>query len=296
MDVLSTDEREFIQSLDQATIRKALSFRKDNLTKAKATIVAVRSEDLLFFLECIRNGYIPTAPLNTDTDHAHLGIMAKHGEDKGENYYFLAPNPDSLALQTAVNNQEPWIQPLRLSGNFQNNILDNHRAYGAIAKKQAIRRKLLALNIGPQEIITAVLEQEPDNEHIDHLEQGRVLTTFWEDFYNRATDPDPYEMGYSLKPLLAKLFLSKGQKPEDVTTFFDQLENRGGILIAFNDRILTQHHLSVDTEDTSGVDLCVQIPDPGHLGLDVILGFEALGAFEDDLLDLLEASLDENED
>lgn len=263
-------EKAIIDRITPQNRKLLLSLRRDNLVKERAHIVGVRSEDLIHFLECLERGYIP------------VGGEGIRGKAETLDHLYITSNPESQYLQT----YEPDLIEEQDRGlHFKDFTLKNIRLYSEVAAIQAFRREIIS-DLDESELV------EKELARIRARENGNVMIgEAREEFYK---DFSKYIRGGAKEQSMKDLQVALKSKPEILERYKDLvplLPSRGGIILAFSDKLTKQYKGTVDRRVIHD-DSEIAFPVPsGKLSLDVIYGFEPLGDFEDAILEQLEEGL-----
>jgi len=278
---ITSEEEAFLKTLTPADIEKVRQLKIDNLFKERVRVIAVRSEDLIYLLRCIKEGYIPTKSFH---------LTGKYTEEESDQFLYATYNPDSDYIKEHESELVAHVSSRGFESTAKDVFLGNLRLYAKIAKKQAIWRNLMPL-------VKDRAAMEKDLVKLGIADSyGQVE---WEDFFDDLirhgggrgmTDQD---CGWStFRNPFNFLFshLKEGTyDKEDMRAFMNTLEERGGVMIGLDNRTAEDYEYISDARDTRvhGFDEIVfKIPD-GKLPLDMLVGFEVLGEFEDDVLERL---------
>ncbi len=271
-------ENAILNQITPADKEKLRAWRKANLTKERGNIVAIRSEDLLYFLECVHRGYIP------------VGQGPIRGKIfGGPNDFFVTPNPESRYLKDSARN----LLDRNYSGDFSRAVNSNLNIYSDIGRIQAMHRNILTpYNITEEEL--EELNRKFFHKTFPALEGGTSTEDYLAELAKETETMAEADNCFKLlnkKPalfFLGELLRAKGVKNLDSLAkllFNMNLKDRGSIFLAFNEKLVRNYEATTDRVDVGG-EFVVNVPD-GKLSLDTIYGFETLGDFEDEILEQL---------
>lgn len=275
---LSGIEVEIVESITPEQKRMLALWHKANLSKEKDLIVATRSEDIIYFLQCVQQGYIHVGG---------KGLRVK-GNENNRNYFFVTPNPESQDLKL----NRPDLLVEGLPPTFAESIHTN-RKYYKVGMIQAVRRNLIVPYVMDEEfevVAYAIYDRYCLNPG------GREYpATKIEVFYSKLAEEleeireDCFDLK-NQKPCLfalGKILEKRGVNMESTVSFLKSLGSRGSICLAFNNKLIEGYKSTADENSVDSADeFVIEVPD-GKLPLDVILGLEALGDFEEAVLDKL---------
>lgn len=275
---LTEEELEVLRQLNSKDIGRLTTLYTKNLLLKKDEIVAVRSEDLIYFLKCIHDGYLPvgTGP-----------IMNKGSANIGENF-FVTPNPDHVDIK-----QNPESFPA-LSASLRGAISSNYEMYGFIATKNALYRNFISKEISNEEFdnLSCQYGVKYGLEDTDEFKDV-PLSLLRENFLGKLSEEiQEFENGNSVLGqnrtpaffILSQYMLSNGVDSNALIQKLNKFKNRGSIVIAFNNKILKYDTIP---DGRHCIDEAIFSIPEGRVDLDMILGFETMGEFEDDIIELL---------
>ncbi len=280
---LTRREEKILESLTPENIETLRRLRSDNLTLHKREIVGVRSEDIMYFLQCIQKGYIPVEPVE---------VMSYKATEKP--YFYVTPNPDS----TAIHERPELLKALKGVHSFEDTIRHNSSLYGTIGVRAAIFHNIFPLVKDPKGLLRSWSKIQPfrPSQEVEN-ETTRMI---WLETYLKYVVDEILEAQRNKSKLrfhqpsrLPKLSLLGDHIPpkyaDAVLASLTQFTSRGGMSLAFN-RSLLKYAGSGDRRDDKGVhtidEVTFEIPSK-KLELDAVLGFEPLGEFEDKVLERL---------
>jgi hypothetical protein len=265
---LTNIEKSLLDSFTEENQQEISRLYREDLNSEKNKIVGLRSEDLLFFLQCIQHGFIP------------VGFSALMG--KSEEGLYVSVNPESEGLQKTY----PGLVEKASAANFKEAILKNSWHYSGIAIKQGIVRNILS-QISDQEnfwksFYDEFIAKNPAYE-THGLEYPEDMDLIREEFFDNAVrsiiHPKQQMALYKARLLdfMRRFF------PNFRFKDFSSLQGRKGILIGFDETIL-QYPMIPET-DMKGEEIIFSIPE-GKLNLTHVLGFQSLGGpFEEEVLE-----------
>lgn len=270
---ISEKEHAIIDSLSEPEKELAQQLHKPNLSKYKDQIVGMRSEDLYYFLSCIKQGYIPTAPGHV-RDREPSGRM-----------FFLTPNPENAALKERVPEYPEGLEYTKFNEMAQH----NNETYGYIGAAQGIYRDLMEAGLVEDPDAVAIEYMKIVDPSINFEDTGHVRESFWlglaNDFKtNKLIDFNPSNRGSVAIYCLGKHIAPESQNA--ALQIIQDVKKRQSIFIAFNDKIL-DYQLSSDSNDVNAPnELVAKVPD-GKIPMDAVLGFETQGDYEDEIMERL---------
>jgi len=269
---LSETEIMILEQVTEADKNKLKDWHKAKLVKGKDQIVPIRSEDLLYFLECVHQGYIP---VGTST------IRSKGGD---VNDFSVTPNPESKEIK-----RHPELLQPKGPKRFVEAVNTNSLLYSHTARIQRIYRNIITPHVDPEDLKRIVCEfYETDTSDND-------LAGKTEDYFDvlEQETKTAQKHCFNLKNAKPALFLlgeylrSKKVDIEPLEDFLINSQDRGSICLAFNNNLVKNYEATAEKDSTDSHDeFVLKIPD-GKLSLDTVYGFEALGDFEDAVLDKL---------
>lgn len=294
---LTEREQKLVDSLSEEhkeTLRHLLS---PNLTSKKKQIVGIRSEDLLYFLECVQRGYIPVSQDFT--------LRGKIENDCP--VYHLSINPDSEKL--AAEHSE-YLEEFSTEESFEELAEHNVRLYGHAGIPAGIYRNIFPAIKDMDAFYGDLAERYhhtifPNQETISAEEianktsRALLLEELMEEVTGTllARKISPFseyilKTGVSVKAssviiVLAKHIDAAKMNLGEYSVLLNNLRERTGICVAFNNDTLEK--FKVETRELyidSGNELIIRIPD-GKLPISCVQGFETMGNFEDELLESL---------
>jgi len=295
--MISSLEKRILDSLSPKTVDFVRSLSRKNLGAEKEHIVGVRNEDLIYFLSCVEQGWMPIKE--------HL-FRSKSSEST--HYLFLSANPDSTLLQREV---PAYITELRRylsdedgGATFSGACLKSSRLYDDIGKIQAIYRQLRELGTD----IRKLLKKYRSHYDFRFREKGDSETTLpelGEEFFSRLAESffDNGEIQsrisrdeniFSFPRRFRELFLLRQHVNSSVSNkqlieIFQGFSDRGSILVGFSDHLLKHYTWGTDHPFAHmATEIGVHVPSK-RLSLDasVLVGFEPLGTHEDGVLKYL---------
>ena len=275
---LLDSERAILDMLTEADRDFLRSHYSNNLNRDKRIIAGVRSEDLLFFLECVHKGYIPVG---------QGGIRTK---SKSAEYFFLTPNPELPALSADI-----------LANCYEKTFRDIVRAnlqdYSIIGIQQGIYRIFKEQMKTPEfvEAITLALDRymplpemfESDLSE-EALERNRLETWLKAIALEISDGIDIKLNSHRLPYLYGVSKLVPQEKLHILGPYFKSLKDRGGICVAFKPDIFKKYEPTAEKNIIHSQDeVAIAVPG-GKIPIDLVHGFEALGNFEGQVLLRLE--------
>lgn len=269
LEQLQKPEQEIVKALTAEDIQRLASLRVDNLTKRKAAIVGVRSEDLWFLLKSVHEGALPAQ-----------GSTKIRGKSPG---FFVTANPESGYLKA----HHPEVVAASIDKTFKRAAMENARLYAhEIAVAQAVSRALFPL------FDQAQLEEElrkriPDT--TTELSRDNLYEDFWGDLVKDIQGLTKEKFSPHRFPDI-NFLLSRiaNIPPASALKFLENLNKRSGVCIAFNEKLLASQKIITHqaSEANVGCEMVIEVPD-NRLSLETIEGFEVLGEAEESLLDRL---------
>lgn len=297
--MISSLEKRILDSLSQKTINLVRSLCRQNLSAEKEHIVGVRNEDLIYFLSCLEQGWMPVGE--------HF-FRSKGSTSKP--YLFLSANPDSTLLQRKV---PDYITELRRyfsdeagGATFSGACLRSSRLYDDIGKIQAVYRYLQEKRVDVKKLLQSyrpgytswrgVFADNPSD--ITRADLGehffdRLIESFFDDEHvqNMIKKGDTifvYPRRH-LELYLLRQHVSSSVSNKQLVADLQGFSDRGSILVGFSDHLLERYRWGT-TYPFTHVDTEIGIHVPNKkLSLDasVLVGFEPLGTHEDGVLNYL---------
>ena len=266
--VVTARENAILNTLTPEDVAKVRELKQENLTVQSKDIVGVRVEDLFYFLEAVHNGYLPVG-----------GADIRRKE--GESHIFLTPNPMCDYLKQERQDLYGGIRDTEKT--FLDVTKETIRNYGAVARSQGVYRNLWDKVLDKDDLI---------KESVQRYSLGDEKTTDAEEFFDLIAEEikkkksfiDCEKPRYKMAYLLNE-HLDPSVPRADVTKLLRSLANRSGIVIAFNKKLLEAGDATTTDQkilDLPGSELAVGVPS-GRIPLDAMLGYEALGHFEDEI-------------
>lgn len=265
-------ERQILASVSEADVAALRRLSSESLTKERHQILGVRSEDLLYFIQCVQKGYIPVA------------IHELRGKS-GSSHIYLSANPDS----TFLHQQDPKM--FNPGASFQKMVKTNLRTYAETAQLQTIYRNVIEKipdRASFQRAIREYVYEYYAGGYYDSVEEFSIEMA-GEQFYQdllavlKASTLHPNQSHiYETRDILLQAMpeLETSLKAP-FAALLESLPKRSGICLAFSDDLARAYAEDRDAEDAD--DLVYHIPN-GKLPLDFVLGFEPLGEYKDELL------------
>ncbi len=260
----SSSEKAVLDSLTEGDISRIREWKKESLTRERSAIVGVRSEDLVYFLECIHRGYIPVGG---------EGFRMKGDSKK---YFFINTNPESSFLRE----KEPsLIEPEMKQASFKKIALGNVSLYSRVAIIQTIRREVMPF-LDEAQLLKQEAKRLGD-------EPGALHPEVLEEFYDDLVDEIQKERSSMAYRDFQKALRNNKKAFEIYKELVPTFDERGGIILAFSEELCKKYKGTnkAPITHTNG-EIAFSVPD-GKLSLDVLYGFEALGAYEDKMLEAL---------
>ncbi len=204
--------------------------------------------------------------------------------------YFVAANPEYKRTDAA---QETLWQGIHHADSFKRLTWVIMRTYGSIGKKMAVHRgiwkqiaihkKLLFDSIGKYDDLLKRIgpPEENEEEYMENL------------FSSFGKTIEEWEKGGQIflqrhQSLSALKSVLGAQEMKDVQEQLYAVRNRGGVLLAFNEKLLQHDPSSKDVHDSNELSFSSA---NGNIPIDTILGFEPMGTWEDGLCDMLEKKI-----
>lgn len=274
---ITKHEEDILEKLTPETIEKIRFLKTDNLYSKAKKIVAIRSEDILYLIQSIERGYFSTSPSPL---RGKILDGALEGSDPAALY--ATPNPESQLLRDTFADFEISRSTLKKI------IHDNLRSYSEIAIVQAIYRNVWMY----------IKDQEKMKKEIGKLYELGVEQD-WENFFTHLVHEIVRgEIAQDTRSfvsfLLAHLDVSKIDKG-NYRSFVKTLPQRGGVVLGIDEEALKKFKTIHSGHKTSagfpvlegfGDEVAFVTPDQ-KFPTDLIVGFEVLGNFEDEILDHL---------
>jgi hypothetical protein len=261
---LTQVEQQVLDSLTEKDVELVKRLRLGNLTKEKARIVGVRSEDLLFLLESIQRGFIP-AEIETDPGKYYVAANP-------ESTFILANQPEAIESSHSKTFGDLTRREIEFAGTFD-------------VVQHAVERNLLSGGSAKEKLL----------KELRHFYRGLKynadelnLKEFYRDVAEDLTvNPGVLRFHSRSRPALALLsrHIEEALPPDAARNFLQSLTIRKGVVLAFNEKLLANYRFL----HADHADMVIHIP-TGKVGLDTLLGFETLGDFEDSVLEKIGAS------
>ncbi len=256
-------EKRLLTDTPASAARDLLSRQVDSIYECSGDIVGVRTDDLLSLLGYYSSGYIPLS--------AESPIMDKEGDAR----YFLSANPDSAILEgKGINWSDEGLTLKKVVGM-------NQVQYGSMAIRMAIARNFGERLLGLKgEILANSL-----------LDTGGCVRAFPELLFKCLAEeavflsqgsPGPSFVNYYVLDVLKRVM--DPDEYHEFERFLISIQARGSILVAIGADIMNagEFHPCGHAEDEISFSNAKGSIDTRH-----IIGFEALGAWEDAVLELL---------
>ncbi len=257
---LTHAEKKLLESLTHSDIQTAKRLHNENLTRRSSEVVGVRTEDLLFLLAGIHQGFLP---VERETE---------------PNWFFVETNPDSTFVRQ--------YKPEALDNSKSKRFGDFRDAGNLQTPSQAVKHAV-ELNLLSRKTLREMLLKDVRN---FYREEGfnsdeLNLKEFYDDVADDLTrNPNVLRFHSRSRPALDLLArcVERAFSPYQAEDFLRSLSVRKGVLLAFNQKILEKYQMV----KTDHGDMVLHVPS-GQVELETLLGFESLGDFEDMLLERL---------
>jgi hypothetical protein len=270
---ISEKEHQIISDLSRGQIAQVKSLHLDNLNLKKSEIIGVRCEDIFYFLQCIRQGFISC--LSGE-------LMFKPSD------FCVAVNPESDKIRSLP------IQENIKSVSFKEAIVDTIEDYGGISAKQYIYRNIISMIDGQENFWKEMdrvleakfgrqyLEKDEDEDH--ECDMAMVKEIYFAEIVKEIKNINTiYIQTQSIPKTKFPLLWALNEKVQINLSDLLRTRERKGIIIGFNAKLLDNSKL--DKEGCMN-ELSLFIED-GRVKLEAIVGFEALGDFEDKVLEMI---------
>jgi hypothetical protein len=287
----SEGESEILNFLTRAQIEFVESRKVDNLNSIKEKIVAVRSEDIFYFLTCVEKGFIPVA------SESPLTGKITHGEKLP--YFFTHGNPEHPLIKSRKISWGPETRTLSDVTNF------NVNNYGKIGVTQGIYRNIIPDTKGIDPILRSYrnnlpsfaeksysLELSKDDVSLDQEGIGIAREIFYDNLLTdlgiwKPTIGARADNKLALSALLENL--NPGISPEKIIVRLKDIAERTGIIVGFNQKLLdtAERIESEDSDIVHGANEVVFGIRSGKIDIQLIAGFETMGTYEDSVLEYI---------
>lgn len=270
---LTKKEKEVLNTLSQTDISLVKKLKSENLNARKKEIIGVRSEDIIFLLDCIHKGKIPCEKFE---------IMAKIS-DKEQPSFYMTPNPESEYLSK---NNPAALEDCK-EKTFLKMSSGNIGMYSEIAIKQVISREIMPMlkyREGLGDELQGQFRGDCESVNIEKFLSGLAQ----EILLGKVTE-EIFKMPRRLPAfyILGKCLKENNVDPLSLLPLLRPLSKRGGVLIAFD----SDYFKDYDDESRMfgiGNELVFKIPSR-QIEIGSIIGFEPLGEFEDKVLERIGA-------
>jgi len=254
MEDLTQYEERVVDSIDEQAREILTQLYVPNLAKYKKQIIGLRSEEIFYFLESIKEGRLP---LNGND------VICKSTQG-----LYMTPNPESDELMKKSYDNIRYF----FERNFCAAAIDNSENYGGAAQFTPIIRDIRQFIID---------EDKLGLDWAENLDEPGILEYFFRDLIIeiRAGGNFNYKNRNPAHRLLMK-HLSKRQIPS-IQIYFDRIKERRGLMIGISNDIVKKYDKPIEGDSN---DIVIPIEN-GSIDLDCIVGFEALGDFEERVLD-----------
>lgn len=261
---ISQQEQAIITQITDADRARLQDLQKTNLSKDKARIVGIRSEDIFFFLQCVHQGYIPAGQSK---------LMAKNEA------FYLTANPESAYIQA---HPDAALFFFPDDNKFINVSTSNADMYGSIGIRQGLHRNIMPFVNTVEFLHQATGYTDPETASLEwERVYGELVNEISAGIRSEADRVLPKHVR-----LLFQHLLSNSPDRKQLVKFVSRLKNRGSITMAFNEEMF-QNYTALPPEQADGfmnAELAFEVPN-GKIPLDCVLGFETLGDFEDEILE-----------
>lgn len=271
---LARRDEEIITSLGPKDIERLKGLYTENLTRKKKRIVGVRSEDLFHLMQCIKKGGMPSESLVNQAERFTKNEAAG---------FYLAANPESEALKRRFSKADYE------SASFREMTQDNIVGYGYISSAgESIRRNIIP-HIDVPRMAEAYKQAMGHADASDANMLNEVLARVGMACHDQDAGYNPDETGH--EAMKAIVTGGEGKIPKEVLlSYLDQLVERKGMIIAFNEKVFEGAEVFLANDDRKTerkANEVIIIPTNKTIPLEAIEGFEVLGDYEERVLERL---------
>jgi hypothetical protein len=260
MTFITDKERAIMKRLGPNDIALLGRLNLPSLTSKKKDIVGIRCEDIFSFMQFVKDGSYPVA-----------GDGSRTKTTRG---LYLIPNPESEDVKTTGNEAVNGLQNFYRT--FSSAAYRTDTLYSDIARIGPISRELRPRIKDEQKMV---------KEYLGENFKGESVENFYRDLLMEVDRSKPsFDYKNRLRALyhLGKNLDENGR--EIALDIFNKTGDRGAIMIGFDKKLITRY--GAPGMSIEGADICFPVKE-GGVALDSVVGYEALGDFEDEVLDLV---------